>query len=136
MDLLRDIGLMGDDRDRPLLQEVVEVLLFTDALADPSQVEPDSDRRGWWADAVDERGTLGSTLWAYRAWPLTSETLAAIEQSAQVALASLITDSLASAVTATATRSDNRVDLAVEVTRPDGTAQLIRWPDLWAAFGG
>ncbi len=68
-DPLRDIGLTGAARSRPLLQEVVEILLFTEALADASQVAAGDDRRGWWADADDERGSLGSIIWAYRSAP-------------------------------------------------------------------
>jgi phage gp46-like protein len=129
-DLYADIGLRGADRSRPLIAEIVEVLLFSEARADASLLPPGTDPRGWWGDTGEAQG-LGSTIWAYQGQPLTDDTLRAVEQAAERALASLLADGLAKAVRASATRTMRRLDLAVEVTKPDNSVALLRYPGIW-----
>jgi phage gp46-like protein len=129
--VMADIGLIGADRSQPLIVEIVGMLLFCDARCDAADVAPGDDRRGWWHDTLDEAGSFGSLIWTFRGRPLTDDTLRGVEQAAENALASIVTDGLASAVSATATRGTNGLALAVTVTSPDGSTQVITWPSVW-----
>jgi len=127
-----DFGFLAADRSTPRLVEIATVLLFTESLASEGD-----DRRGWWADTYDDTGSLGSTIWTFAGAPLSTDVLRGIELAAEVALASLLADGLASSICATATRrggqgGSDTVDLSVEVVEPDGATQTITWPDLWA----
>src|SRR5437868_6146739 len=61
----------GDD-----LQTAILISLFTDRIADPSDVIPDgtSDPRGWWGDE-GQAENIGSRLWLLSRKKQTQETL-------------------------------------------------------------
>jgi phage gp46-like protein len=126
----RDIGLTGDARTMPLVQEVAEVLLFSDARASDGMPAGD-DPRGWWHDTYTDEPT-GSTIWTFRGAPLSDDTLRGVEQAAERALAVMVSDGLCASVSAEASRSEGRLHLDVTITRGDGTAETLTWPDVWA----
>lgn len=112
--------------DESLVPAVLASLL-TDRRAEPSDVLPDgsSDRRGWWADAYLQGGDRhGSRLWLLdRAKELASE-VARARRYAEEALAWLVEDGVARAVTITAVVPQRGVlQLQIAITRQDGTAE-------------
>lgn len=108
------------------LVPAVLVSLLTDRRAEPSDLPPDgsADRRGWWADAYLEGGDRhGSRLWLLdRAKELTAE-VARARRYAEEALAWLVEDGVALAVTVTPVVPARGVlQLKIAITRQDGTA--------------
>lgn len=114
------------------LETAVLISLFTDARAEAGQVAAGDDPRGWWGDTLadDPREATGSRLWLLEREPLTRETLRQAEEYAEAALQWLITEGLASAVRATATRSGDALGLDVEISRPEGVERYT-YSDLW-----
>jgi len=105
-DFIRDKGL----------RTAVLISLFTDRLADDTDVLPDNTgiRRGWWAD-----GELGSRLWLLFRTKLTTDTPAKIEQFSREALDWMIIDGVAKDVIVTAERTDiYRIDWLIEIVKP------------------
>jgi phage gp46-like protein len=81
------------------LRTAVLISLLTDARAEADDDIPDGsdDRRGWWADP-----DMGSRLWLLVRETQTARTLERAREYAQEALAWLVEDGIARAVTVTA----------------------------------
>ncbi len=106
------------------LHTAVMISLFTDALADPSDVLPDGtgDRRGWVGDvpiggsAAGDIDPIGSRLWLYEGQRQTEPIRRGIETAAQQALAWMIQDGVADRIQVAATFPyRDRVDLVVTI---------------------
>lgn len=100
----------GDD-----LESAVLLSLFTDARA--------NDSRGWWANGVLDTDTdeLGSTLWTLAREKQTTASLRHAEHAARVALAWLVNDGLARALTVVADYPRTGVlRLTITLMRPTG----------------
>ncbi len=126
LDLL-DGDLVLDDS----LRSAVVISLFTD------QENPDessADRRGWWGDALGvQNDRIGSQLWQLQRRTETDAVLVDAKRYAESALAWLIADGVARAVTAKATFPERgRLDIEIAIDRPTGR-ELIRFADIWAA---
>jgi len=94
---------------------------------------PDGDRRGSWQDSLlaDPADRNGSWLWRLNRAKKTPQTLADAKQYAQDALAWLLQDGIASAVTVAASWDDRGLlQLDIEVSRPQGV-QRYRLAALW-----
>ncbi|SDH88323.1 phage GP46 family protein [Roseospirillum parvum] len=118
------------------LETAVLVSLFTDRRTnaddrlpdDPSPAGSVSDRRGWWGDALppgDEAGAtrpgwrLGSRLWLLSREKQSGETARRAREYAEEALAWLIEDGVAAAVTVTAEWvAPGVLGLGVVIARP------------------
>lgn len=123
-----DGDLPGDD-----IVDVVLLALFSWRRAAPSDaVAEGASRNGWWAAPAGH----GSRLWLLRSATLTPETLRTAEDYVREALAFLVTDGLASEITATATRHGRRLALSVSVARPTEPDLVIRFADLWSVLDG
>ena len=89
---LSGIDLASDDT----IETAVILSLFTDARADPADALPagETDRRGWWGDAVPEveGDCWGSRLWLLAREKQTQETLARAREYAREALSWLLED--------------------------------------------
>lgn len=128
-DLLRDDGL----------ESAVLVSLFTDRRASVEQLrggDDASDLRGWWGDfnPAAEGDRTGSLLWLLRREKQTRETLARARQYAEQALAWMVEDRVARAVTVqTSYMAAGVLRIDVEITRPSGPPTQYRYDYEWAA---
>ena len=119
------------------LYSAVVASLFSDRRASPDdRLDPgETDRRGWWADALLQEGDRwGSRLWLVRREKHLPEVLARIEEYAHEALAWLREDGIATRVdiAATAPRTGQWL-LTVDIHRPDGERVAYRFDHLWQA---
>lgn len=119
-----DFAVSGGDLTLDLgLHTAVMISLFSDALADPSDVLPDGtgDRRGWVGDvpiggSAAYADPIGSRLWLYETQRQTEPVRRGIETAARDALGWMIRDGVADRVEVAATFPyRDRVDLAVTV---------------------
>ena len=113
------------------LATAVMISLFSDARApeDDPNVQPGDNRRGWWADAFNDR-PIGSLLWTMYRAPTVSDAIQRVEQHAKDALQWLIDDGVAAEVRVSAERMRrNWLGLQVEVLQPDDLAP--RWRGTW-----
>lgn len=95
---LAGTDLAGDDT----LASAVLVSLLADRLAEPYEVEAGQDRRGWWADTFADNGhKTGSRLWLLEREKQLPAVVVRCKQYCEEALAWLIEDGLASAITVT-----------------------------------
>lgn len=135
-----DLMLSGQDLARDDgLESAVLVSLFTDRRANLEQIragDDPTDLRGWWGDfnpAVDGDRT-GSLFWLLAREKQTRETLARARQYAEQALAWLIDDRVATAVTVqTSYYATGVMRIDVEVIRPNGAKVQYRYDYEWAA---
>lgn len=129
-------GDLGTDEG---LFTAVMIALFTDARAadDEALPVPGAPRRGWWGDALAADGEpWGSKLWLLARGKATAATAARAKAYAEAALAWAVRDKIAARieVAAEAHPADNRIALAIAVTRPSGERIEYRWRNLWEAM--
>ncbi len=129
-DLARDEGL----------ETAVLLSLFTDRRAEPGDPLPDgeSDRRGWWADAlpVVEGDRIGSRLWLLSREKETKATLSRAEEYAREALQWLVDDLVAERVKVTAKIPRTGVlGLEVVIYRPQADPVKYRFNHAWEGSG-
>ena len=108
--------------------------LFSWARAEDDDERPTESKMGWWADSYSDEGDkFGSRLWLLMRSSLTAETLALAEEYAQEALQWLIEDRIASEIAVRAEiEGADRLNLQVEVVRPDEKALTARFVDVWS----
>lgn len=135
-----DLVLAGQDLARDDgLESAVLVSLFTDRRATPEQIRAGEDRaelRGWWGDfnPPADGDKTGSLLWLLRREKQTRETLARARQYAEQALAWMLEDRVAAAVTvATEYLSMGVMRIVVDIDRPDSDRLTYRYDYEWAA---
>lgn len=120
-----DLTVQDRDLERdPGLETAVIVSLFSNRRADDGDALPDpaGSSEGWWADALNEDGDkVGSKLWLIgREKLIPAEVIPRAEQYAKEALEWMITDGVASAVAAVASRYNrDTLKLDITVTRPE-----------------
>lgn len=122
-------GDLADDE----ISDVVALALFTWRRAAPSDPVPEgASRHGWWAAPEG----IGSRLWLLRSrtLTLTPETLRTAEDYAREALAFLVTDGVASKVSATASRAGLVLALSITIARPTAPDLVIRYDDVWSVL--
>lgn len=125
-DLVRDDGL----------QTAVLLSLFTDRRAEQGDQLPDgeTDRRGWWADAVPvvDGDRHGSRLWLLARAKQTSATLERAERYAREALAWLLEDQVAERVDVLAEFArSGMLALTVTIYRPRADPVRYRFDQAW-----
>lgn len=135
-----DLVLAGQDLARDDgLETAVLLSLFTDLRVSPEQLRPGEDRddlRGWWGDIRPpvEGDQFGSLLWLLAREKQTPEVLEKARQWAQQALAWLLEDRVAQAVTVTAEYAGlGRMHLQAVIERPDASRETYRYDFEWAA---
>lgn len=122
------------------LETSVWVSIFSDLLADPSDMTPDlgTDRRGWWADSGRSAGeAMGSLIWLYRREKRNEETRLKVERAAQAAVAWLVADGVAASVEVRAELIDRPRDaiaLLVALTEPNGVRRDWKVDLLWSGI--
>lgn len=126
-----DIGIRDNDIEvDDTLKTAVIVSLFTDRRVSAEELPPeDSDRAGWWADAVED-DFIGSKLWLLRREKITSQLLVRAREYCEEALRWLIEDGIASRVAvATARTGTYSIGIGIEIEKPDGVSS--RYDFLW-----
>ncbi len=131
---LTDNDLTADET----LESAIMLSLFVDRRADDGDVLPysETDRRGWWADAVPsvEGDKIGSKLWLLQRSKQTADTLARAAQYAREALQWLIEDGVAERVDVESEIVAHGImGLKVTVTRPTVDSVTYRYQYTWAA---
>lgn len=95
---VKGADLAGDDT----LASAVLVSLLCDRMAQTYEVPAGQDRRGWWADSfADEQHLTGSRLWLLAREKQLPSVVQRCKRYCEEALAWLIEDGLASAITVT-----------------------------------
>jgi len=115
------------------LASAVLISLFTDRIADDSDIPPDGsdDRRGWWGDA-DEELPIGSRLWLLDRSRLTQDVANAAKIYMEEALQWLIDDQVALSVkVVTAIAGGSRLNSIVTVTHRDGAVTPLNFNWVW-----
>ncbi len=115
------------------LASSVLISLFTDRIADDSDIPPDGsdDRRGWWGD-IDEELPIGSRLWLLDRSRLTQDVANAAKIYMEEALQWLIDDQVALGVkVVTAIAGGSRLNSIVTVTHRDGTVTPLNFNWVW-----
>lgn len=127
----------GDDGDiltEDSLEAAILVSLFTDRRASPDQSPVARQRRGWVGDLETPEDPIGSHLWLLDQSRVTGTTAAQAADYAERALAWLVSDEIAVAVSADARVEATRVLLDVTLTRPNARTDR-RWVVLWDQTG-
>ncbi len=115
------------------LASAVLISLFTDRIADDSDIPPDSsdDRRGWWGTA-DEEVPIGSRLWLLDRSRLTRDVANAAKIYMEEALQWLIDDQVALSVKVmTAIAGGSELNSIITVTHRDGTVTPLNFNWVW-----
>lgn len=120
------------------LKTAVVISLFTDAraLADDELPPGQADPRGWWGDLLAgiDADKIGSRRWLYTREKQTAETARKIREADEEALAWLVEDGIAAAVTVeTEWIGRGVLGERVLITKPDGTVVDFRFNHLWEA---
>lgn len=124
--------LAGDDG----LRTAVVISLFTDRRAEADDELPagETDRRGWWGDLLAdiEGDWIGSRRWLYVREKQTAETARKIREADEEALAWLVEDGIAAAVTVeTEWLGRGLLGERIVITRPAGDPVEFRFNHLW-----
>jgi phage gp46-like protein len=120
-----------EERD---LETAVYLSLWCNAPALPDDDAPDGGtRQGFWADALQSEGDVwGSRLWLLARSKLTDDALVDAKTYAEEALAWLVHDGVARAVTVTASRTDltpetKGILIDVLIYKPNGERPEFSW---------
>jgi phage gp46-like protein len=102
------------------LTTAILISLLTDARAD--------GQRGWWGAAYSRSGEpWGSTLWRELASPRDATFAARVRSTAEAALAWLVSESFASAVTISVDSGSQNVILSIVITKPGSGSGQAAW---------
>lgn len=122
------------DFARDDLARAVVNSLFSWARAEEDDEKPGESKMGWWADSYSDEGDkFGSRLWLLMRSSRTSEDIALAEEYALEALQWMLDDNIAAEIKAAAELdSFERLNLQIEIVRPDGTSLTARFADVWS----
>ena len=125
--------LFSDEASEQAWQRAVVISLLTWRRAEDGDLLDDDQRNGWWGDTFPtlERDRIGSRLWQLRRRTLTDDTLRDAEAFVRESLAWLDDDGRVGAVTVTASRGVNRLDLQVVLSMRDGSVIDVQLDSLW-----
>lgn len=117
-----DIALKNNDLEVDEgLETAIIISLFTDRRVSAEELSAgQTDRRGWWADAVNEDGDLiGSKLWLLQREKITAEMLIRAREYCEEALKWLVDDGIAEKVFVQVKRiALQSVGIAIQIKRP------------------
>ena len=108
--------------------------LFSWARAEEDDEKPGESKMGWWADSYSDEGDkFGSRLWLLMRSSRTSEDIALAEEYALEALQWMLDDNIAAEIKAAAELdSFERLNLQIDIVRPDGKSLTARFADVWS----
>lgn len=125
-----DLAIDGADLAREgSLTTAILLSLFTDRRVSADELPAgETDRRGWWGDALSADGDrIGSKLWLLARRKQSPDVLLEAESHAAEALAWMTEDGVATAVDVSATfPDDERLEILAVATRPDGSRVEVR----------
>lgn len=122
------------------METAVLLSLFLDRQAEPGDELPmgETDRRGWWADAVPvvEGDEIGSRLWLLARAKDTATVRVRAEGYAREALEWLVEDRVAERVDVTASApAPGVLSLSIDIYRPSSAEPTrFRFADVWRAM--
>jgi len=128
------IGTDGDIETEDQLDTAILVSLFTDKRASGSDVQKPQDRRGWIGDLETPGDLYGSLLWLFEQSRLTGAVAAKIGSFGRLCLEWMTRDSIATEVSARAIVRASRVDLQIDIKKPNSPAEA-RVFALWENTG-
>ena len=122
------------DFARDDLARAVVNSLFSWARAEEDDERPGESKMGWWADSYSDEGDkFGSRLWLLMRSSRTSEDIALAEEYALEALQWMLDDNIAAEIKAAAELdSYERLNLQIEIVRPDEKSLTARFADVWS----
>ncbi|MCM1512604.1 MAG: phage GP46 family protein [Oxalobacter formigenes] len=123
----------------PELARAVVISLFAWRRAKADDKLPGTTKNGWWGDTYPdvEGDRIGSRLWLLSRDVLSQDTLLRAEEYAREALAWLVEDGIAQSVAVSVARLGlDKMEIATQITRPDGSGTDIRMTALWSAIKG
>lgn len=125
--------MLTDEPGESAWRRAAVISLLSWRRADAGDVLDDDQRYGWWGDSFPTLANdrIGSRLWQLRRRSLTADTERDAVAFAREALAWMLDDGRVSAVTVTAARGVNRLDLVVVLSMKDGTAIDVQLDNLW-----
>lgn len=125
--------LFPDQASEQAWRRAVVISLLTWRRADDADPLDDDQRYGWWGDTFPtlERDRIGSRLWQLRRRTLTDDTVRDAEAFARESLAWLNDDDRVKAVTVTASRRIDRLNLHVVLSMRDGPPIDVQLDQLW-----
>ena len=118
-----------------LLRRAVTISLFTWRRALVDDAVDDSDRRGWWGDALPTVAgdRIGSRLWLLQRRTLSSETLRDAQSYAEEALEWMTDDGIVTAIAVVVERQGNdRMNMLVRLTELNGETLDLAFEDTWS----
>lgn len=124
----------GDIASEDQLETAILVSLFTDQRALPHEAAKAQTRRGWIGDLETPADPIGSKLWLLEQSRLTGAVVAAAGSTAQASLQWMVRDEIAVSVNARAYVGRSRLNLNVDIKKPNSPAE-VRAFDLWANTG-
>jgi phage gp46-like protein len=108
------------------LETLVTISLHTDAPATDDDGLPIEERRGYWADAIEDdvpNKPTGSRLWLVARRTLTDETLREAEDAALAAVAWMVEEGVVGGAECTAARiANSAASMVLSFTRPGETS--------------
>lgn len=140
-DLYREYDIEFSDGDlvrEEGLETAVMISLFTDRRArDDDPLDDINDKRGWWADQVEDNDEIGSRLWLLDRSATTAHNIKMAGEYIKEALQWMIADGVAKKIEVTTERAGSvqRPILAfqVQIYKADGTSETFKYSDPWAA---
>ncbi|WP_252088744.1 phage GP46 family protein [Pseudomonas sp. MWU13-3659] len=125
--------LFTDDQSEQAWRRAVVISLLTWRGAEAGDLLDDDQRYGWWGDTFPTLANdrIGSRLWQLRRRTLTDDTVRTAEAFAREALQWAVDDDRVSAVTVTAARKVDRLDMQVRVGLCDGPVIDVQLDNLW-----
>ena len=135
----QDFDLAFDGQDIVLtdsLQNCIVISLLCHArevVQNDAMANIDAVFGGWWADALEDFST-GSLMWTLHRQKCDALAVKNAEKLASEALKWLIEDGVAKDVTVKGQQvAKNRVDIEINVLKPDGSKEDFRWQLNWEA---
>ena len=128
------IGPNGDIETEDQLDTAILVSLFTDRRASSAEVVKPQYRRGWIGDLETPADLYGSMLWLFEQSRLTGSVAAKIGSFGKLALDWMVRDGIATEVSARAIVKTTRVDLKVDLKKPNSPAEARSFA-LWENTG-
>jgi len=122
------------------LESAVLYSLFTDArVSDEELRQGETDKRGFWGDAVDnpEKKISGSKLWLLDRATITEEALEESREFCVEALQWLIDDLVAQDITVETSYDENKfLIIQIDIFRPTGKPVTFKFDNVWKTRGG
>lgn len=114
------------------LQTAVYISLFTDGEDTENRTD---ERGGWWGDATDSYGNLGSKLWTLGRERGTSNLSERAQKYCEEALQWMLDDGVAKSVDVTVSRSGTySLAIEIDIEKPDDSSETFTYSYNWTTL--